>query len=57
MKFTSTNVATEIFSGDFCDYELKPDPYVTKIMCTSIAAENRGRNTVNSQMIAYHGLN
>jgi hypothetical protein len=28
MKFTSTTVVTEIFSGDFCDYELQPNPYV-----------------------------
>jgi len=28
MEFKSTTVAAEIFSGDFCDYELKPNPYV-----------------------------
>jgi len=28
MKFKSIAVATEIFSGDFCDYKLKPNRWL-----------------------------
>lgn len=40
MKFKSTTVASVIFPGDFCDYKLKPNHYVTSYKKICIAAGN-----------------